>query len=332
MVVAGLFSFSSTSSASILAASAAAAIAASSSAVVVVFVYATVSTKSLNWFIVSVSKYVSLVVDVLATEDKTSAARVEYGSFTDTVAILSSIEPTVEASDFVITFANIIESAALLPALATAASINLLTWVCSAVSNEVLFSKLLSATDDKICSERLVSVLLPWFWKEFCSSKSWILSTIKLIVSTSLLVNTFANNLVPSSLLPALATASSINLLTWFCSSVSKVAKFCDDMSATEDKTCNEKLEFGSLCPFIWILSTIMPIVPTSDLVIIFASIIEPESLFPEFATASSINLLTCVCFSSSNITLFWVLTSAREDKTCSEKFEPALLTSSTST
>ena len=71
------------------------------------------------------------------------------------------------------------------------------------------------------------------------------------IVPTSDLVITFASIIESAALLPALATASSINLLTWFCSSVSKVAKFCDDMSATEDKTCNEKLEFGSLCPFI---------------------------------------------------------------------------------
>ena len=54
-----------------------------------------------------------LVAAVVATSDKTCAARVEFGSFAETVAILFNIVPTVAASDLVITFANIAESAGL---------------------------------------------------------------------------------------------------------------------------------------------------------------------------------------------------------------------------
>ena len=64
-----------------------------------------------------------LVVAVVATSDKTSAARVEYGSFAATVAILTNIAPAVSTSDLVITFANIMAPSSLLAALNTAVSI-----------------------------------------------------------------------------------------------------------------------------------------------------------------------------------------------------------------
>ena len=80
----------------------------------------TVSIKKLTLSFNSVLTLVVLSAAVIAIEDKTCTARVEFTSFEETVAILSNIIPTVVESDLVITFANIIESSALLPALAIA--------------------------------------------------------------------------------------------------------------------------------------------------------------------------------------------------------------------
>ena len=50
-------------------------------------VYATASTKSLYISVVSVSKYVPPVAAAVTTSDKTSAAKVEFGSFSETSEI-----------------------------------------------------------------------------------------------------------------------------------------------------------------------------------------------------------------------------------------------------
>ena len=162
--------------------------------------------------------YVLSSAAVLATEDKTSAAKVEFWLFADVVIILSSTKPTVDASDLFITLANSLESPALLPALIITFSINLFTWVCSEDWKVEPFSKLLSLTDDNIWRDRLEFLLLFPPCKADWSSYILILSTIILIVSAFDLLITFANIIVFSSLLPAAATASSINLLTCVCS------------------------------------------------------------------------------------------------------------------
>ena len=92
---------------------------------------------------------------VVAIEDKTFNAKSGLELFPLLAAIPLNIASIITASDFIITFANIPESPALLPAFATALIINLLTCVCALVSKDLLFSKLLSATDDNTCKERL---------------------------------------------------------------------------------------------------------------------------------------------------------------------------------
>ena len=87
----------------------------------------TVSIKKLTLSFNSVLTLVVLSAAVIAIEDKTCTARVEFTSFEETVAILSKIIPTVAESDLVITFANSLESPALLPALVITFSINLFT-------------------------------------------------------------------------------------------------------------------------------------------------------------------------------------------------------------
>ena len=80
-------------------------------------VYAMVSTKSLYISVVSVSKYVSPVAAAVTTSDKTSAAKEEFGSLTETSEIYSIIVPTESASELVITLANIMAPSSLLAAL-----------------------------------------------------------------------------------------------------------------------------------------------------------------------------------------------------------------------
>ena len=159
-------------------------------------------------------------------------------------------------------------------------------------------------------------------------SAIWILSTIILIVSAFDLLITFANIIVFSLLLLTVATAPSINLLTWLCFSSSKFIEFSNLTSATDDKICNEKFESRLFTAINEILSTMIPIVSTSDFVIILANIIEFSWLLPPAAIALSINLLTWICFSLSKVIEFSNLASVIEDKTCKETFEFSLLAS----
>ena len=213
---------------------------------------------------------VPVVVTVLATEDKTWAARLEFPLFTDTAAIFSNIVPAVAVSDLVITFANILESAILLLAFATALTINLLTCVCALVSKDLLFTKLLSATDDSTCKERLELPLIFVPILDFWLSTVWILTTNILIVSGSDLVITFANIAESPSLLPAFATALSINKLTWLWAPVSKEVELNALASATDDKTWSDKFELASFVSDNETIFIIFSTVSPSDLDIIF--------------------------------------------------------------
>ena len=71
-------------------------------------------------------------------------------------------------------FAKKITSSSLLTALNTASSINLSTSACPSNPKSTSFKDLASATDDKICNERLVPSLLA----SDISTKFTILSTV----------------------------------------------------------------------------------------------------------------------------------------------------------
>ncbi len=214
-----------------------------------------------------------------ATDDSTCNERFELGLLSLTVWIRLIIKPILPASDLVITFANILELSGLLPAFATALSINLLTSLCPPVFKKVVFNPagsvaalaaFASATDDSTCNERFELGLL--------SLTVWIRFIIKPILPASDLVITFANILELSGLLPAFATALSINLLTSLCPPVFKkvvfnpagsVAALAAFASATDDNTCNERFELGLLVSDNETIFIIFSIVAPSDFEII---------------------------------------------------------------
>ena len=91
------------------------------------------------------------------------------------------------------------------------------------------------------------------------------------MVSTFDLVIKFAIKAEFSALLfaAAEATASSINLLIWVCSSFSNEVPSSVCRSATEDKICNDRLEFASEALEVLTIFTIFSMDLTSDFVII---------------------------------------------------------------
>ena len=109
------------------------------------------------------------------------------------------------------------------------------------------------------------------------------------MVSTFDLVITFAIKAEFSALLfaAAEATASSINLLTWVCSSFSNVVPSSDWLSATEDKICNDRLEFVSEALEVLTIFTILSMDLISDFVIILLI----NSIFLDFFSVGSLPL-----------------------------------------
>ena len=227
--------------------------------------------------------------------------------------IKSTTSVITDKSDFAITFANNEVSSSLSSALSTACSINLLISIRSSVSKLIASSDWIVATEDKIFNEILLS--------SSSSSKSWIKSTTSVITDRSDLVIILANNEESSSLSSALSTACLINLLTSFCSSLSKLITSSDWIVATEDKIFNEILLFWSSSSKSWIKSTTSVITDRSDLVIILANNEVSSAFSLALVIASLIRRLTSICFSSSRLMSSLLLKVATAERTFRDLF-----------
>ena len=234
------------------------------------------SIRSVIWSNFSLSRSISLFVIVLATLDNTSAARVEFESFFDTVAIFFNTLSNVGVSAFVITFDSISAPApsSLLAALNTASSTIWSNWSCPSFPKFRSSNDWLSAIDDNTCNARVEPA--------FVSFTFLIVSIIIIALSSLPFVIIFAKSAAPSSLLAALNTAFSINLSICTCSSFSKSTLFNDLASATEDKTCNARfapsLFSSDISTKFTIISTVAPsdfeiILPINNMLLLLSSI-----------------------------------------------------------
>ena len=143
----------------------------------------------------------------------------------------------------------------LLAALNTAVSIILSNWSFPSPSKFISSNDAVSAIDDKTSNARVESANV--------SPTCPIVFIIMPLLSSFPFVIIFAKNIAPSSLLAALNTAFSINLLTSACPSNPKSTSFKDLASATEDKTFNERfapsLFASDVSTKFIILSTVAP-------------------------------------------------------------------------